>query len=228
MTLETLGLFILTETLLSITPGPAVLLVIGLSVRHSFSIGFAATLGILATNAVYFSLSALGVRALILASATLFTVVKWIGAAYLVYLGLTMIWPIIVRQFQASRKDERAIDIGAATHAIQDSRKDFRRAFLRGFTLQASNPKNIAFFVALLPQFIDPEGNVAGQLVILGIASVLLELPILALYGYASARSARLMKARVVEWIEGFAGGILVSMGAALALYKRTDEVMNS
>ncbi len=81
MDLGTLALFALTEFLLSLTPGPAVLLVIGLSMRQGFRIGFLATLGILSTNAVFFTLSAIGIGALIIASATLFTIVKWIGAA---------------------------------------------------------------------------------------------------------------------------------------------------
>jgi threonine/homoserine/homoserine lactone efflux protein len=87
--------------------------------------------------------------------------------------------------------------------------------------LQASNPKNIAFFVAILPQFIIPDENVGQQLVILGIISVVLELPILVFYGFASSKSAELMTARVIEWIEGVAGGILICIGGALALYKR-------
>ncbi|KIT15790.1 LysE family translocator [Jannaschia aquimarina] len=81
MTFETIALFALTEFLLSLTPGPAVLLVIGLSMRQGCRIGFMATLGILSTNAVFFTLSALGVGALIPASATLFTILKWVGAA---------------------------------------------------------------------------------------------------------------------------------------------------
>ena len=85
MDLDAIALFTPTEFLLSLTPGPAVLLVIGLSMRQGFRIGFMATLGILFTNAVFFTLSALGVGALVLASATLFTILKWIGAAYLVY-----------------------------------------------------------------------------------------------------------------------------------------------
>lgn len=223
MHLDSLGLFILTETLLSMTPGPAVLLVLGLSVRHGFKLGFGAILGILSVNALYFTLSALGVGALILASATLFTLIKWIGAAYLAYLGVTMAIPLVRRLTGKTTSDAQAINIDEASNAVKDYRKDFRRTFIRGFTLQASNPKNIAFFVAILPQFISPEGNVAAQLTILGIASVLLELPILVAYALASSKSAALIKEHTIEWIEGIAGGILIAMGAALALYKRAD-----
>ncbi len=222
MELETLGLFILTETLLSLTPGPAVLLVLGLSVRYGFKIGFGATLGILSVNAVYFTLAALGVGAMILASATLFTVIKWIGAAYLVYLGVMMLRPLFIRFWGKSASKVEVINVANASMAVAGDKKDFRGSFVRGFILQASNPKNIAFFVAILPQFISPESNVAGQLVILGIVSVLLELPILVVYGLASSKSAKLMKAHVVEWIEGMGGAILIAMGAMLAMYRRS------
>lgn len=219
MELETLGLFVLTETLLSLSPGPAVLLVLGISVRHGFQIGFGATLGILAVNIVYFTLAALGVGAAILASATLFTIIKWIGAAYLAYLGVMMLIPLWQRL--RGKGASETINVENASRAVAGLRKDMRRAFVRGFILQASNPKNIAFFVAILPQFISPGDNVAGQLVILGILSVLLELPILLAYGFASSKSAALMKARLVEWIEGIGGMALIGMGAALALIRR-------
>jgi threonine/homoserine/homoserine lactone efflux protein len=218
---ETLSLFIITETLLSLTPGPAVLLVLGLSVRHGFKIGFGATLGIVATNAVYFTLAALGVGAVILASATLFTAIKWMGAAYLAYLGFNMLKPLAKRFLSSTSKDASAIDNQHASRAVRTQSQDFNRSFARGFMLQASNPKNIAFFVAILPQFIIPDENVGQQLVILGIISVVLELPILVFYGFASSKSAELMTARVIEWIEGVAGDILIGMGGALALYKR-------
>ncbi|MEM7067660.1 MAG: LysE family translocator [Pseudomonadota bacterium] len=221
MDLETLSVFILTETLLSLSPGPAVILVLGLSVRYGFKIGFGATLGILATNAVYFTLAALGVGAMILASATLFTIIKWIGAAYLAYLGFHMLVPFI-RSWRANRAgDGQVIDVKEASRSVRHESNSFLRSFVKGFVLQASNPKNIAFFVAILPQFITPGENVPQQMLILGIASVTLELPILVVYGLASSKSAELMKERVIEWIEGIAGGILIMLGAALALYRQ-------
>lgn len=223
MDYNTLGLFILTETLLSLTPGPAVLLVLGLSVRRGFKIGFGATLGILSTNAVFFTLAALGLGAVIIASHILFTLIKWVGAAYLVYLGIQMIMPLIKRIAAKKRGDEQVIDVDAASMNVKDIKQDFKRSFIKGFLLQGSNPKNIVFFVAILPQFITPEGNVASQLFILGVVSVLLELPILAFYGFASSKSAAIMKETVIEWIEGFAGGLLVSMGVLLAAYRRSE-----
>ncbi|WP_299083941.1 LysE family translocator [uncultured Ruegeria sp.] len=216
MDLNTLALFALTEFLLSLTPGPAVLLVIGLSMRQGFRIGFMATLGILSTNAVFFTLSALGIGALIVASATLFTIIKWIGAAYLVYLGVGMVMPLAKHLWQR-RSFGEGLDLSEARAAAPKVPLTAAKSFWQGFALQASNPKNILFFVAILPQFISPDGNVATQMVILGVVSVLLELPVLVFYGFASALSARLMKERVIEWIEAVGGGILIALGGALA-----------
>ena len=221
MQLETIALFALTEFLLSLTPGPAVLLVIGLSMRQGFRIGFMATLGILSTNAVFFTLSALGIGALILASATLFTVLKWVGAAYLVYLGLGMVRPLVKRFWKKESVDEEGLDLEDARKAVPKRKQSALRSFWQGFSLQASNPKNLAFFVAILPQFITPEGNIAFQMLVLGVVSVLLELPILVFYGLASALSARIMKERLIEWIEAIGGGILIGLGGALASSQR-------
>jgi threonine/homoserine/homoserine lactone efflux protein len=87
--------------------------------------------------------------------------------------------------------------------------------------VQASNPKNLAFFVALLPQFITPGEGVGLQLVVLGIVSVAVELPILVAYSVLAAASTRWLRARAILWIEGLAGGILVGLGAALASARR-------
>lgn len=225
MSLEMIALFALTEFLLSLTPGPAVLLVIGLSMREGFRIGFMATLVTLSTNVVFFTLSALGVGAVILASATLFTLLKWVGAAYLVYLGIGMIAPIAKRLWRERVRGERSLegglDLDEAREAAPRERQTAVRSFWQGFSLQASNPKNLAFFVAILPQFISPDGNVALQMMVLGVVSVLIELPILVAYGSASALSARVMRERLIEWIEGIGGGILVGLGGALATSQR-------
>ena len=221
MNIETIALFALTEFLLSLTPGPAVLLVVGLSIRHGFRIGFMATLGILSTNALFFTLSALGIGALILASAFLFTILKWAGAAYLVYLGIVMLLPL-AKRFWHRRTPEKGLDLEEARQLSPKSKQTSISSFWQGFSLQASNPKNLAFFVAILPQFISPDGNLALQMGVLGVISVLLELPILVIYGFASAFSARVMRETIIEWIEAVGGTVLISLGFALASSDRT------
>lgn len=216
MTTETLVLFAVTEFLLCLAPGPAVLLVIGLSMRHGLRCGAIASFGMVATNAAFFILSALGVGAVILASATLFTILKWVGAAYLVYLGIGMIAPL-ARRLLRSNGESVALDLKTAERAAPRRMQGTARTFRQGVTVQASNPKNIAFFVAILPQFVTPGDDVALQLAVLGIVSVSLELPILIAYGAASAYLARLIHERIIEWIEAIGGGILIGLGGALA-----------
>ena len=91
MTLEILILFAMTEVALSLSPGPAVLLVVSRSMRFGASAGLRASLGIAAANLFFYFLSAAGIGAAILASHDLFRLIKWAGAAYLVWLGLTML-----------------------------------------------------------------------------------------------------------------------------------------
>ncbi|WP_343562399.1 LysE family translocator [Kiloniella sp. b19] len=224
MDFERLGLFALTETLLSLSPGPAVFLVIGLSVRYGFRFGVFSALGIASTNALYFSLSALGVGAAILASAFLFTVIKWIGAAYLVWIGIGMIRPLLARFLFKRETNAAVIDENSAARAVSGQKMNDRAAFWKGFAVQASNPKNIAFFVAILPQFIDPgAGDVALQLLILGVVSISLEIPILLVYGLASSSLAARLKQKALDWLEAVSGSVLVALGGLLALSKRME-----
>lgn len=213
MSLETILLFALTEFLLSLTPGPAVLLVLGLAIRGGARLGLGASAGIIATNVVYFGLSALGVGALIIASGTLFTIVKWVGAAYLAYLGIQMIRPLVRHLVHGVPAEAATVPAAGLPSA--------GAAFRRAMMVQASNPKNLAFFVALLPQFVTPGEGVGMQLVVLGVVSVLVELPILVAYALLAAASTRFIRARLILWIEGIAGGILVGLGAALAAARR-------
>ncbi len=221
MLTHTIALFAVTEFLLSLTPGPAVLLVVGLSMRHGFSAGLMATLGILTTNAVFFALSALGVGSLIVASALLFTVIKWIGAGYLVYLGTGMIKPLLERLILRRGATEDLHNLTAAPAPGSRFKEGKWRTFWRGVSLQASNPKNLAFFVAILPQFVISDGHILFQMSVLGTVSVLLELPVLLAYCTISTLSVRLMRERIVEWIEGIGGGILIALGGALAFSRR-------
>ncbi len=91
------------------------------------------------------------------------------------------------------------------------------RAFMRGFAVQAANPKALAFFVALLPQFIDPRSSVALQVLILGVSSQLIELGVLSLYIWLAGRSRALAGGRAGTIARRVAGGLLVAAGARLA-----------
>ena len=171
VSLEVWALFVVTESILCLTPGPAVLLVVAQALGRGAAASVWATLGILTGNALYFALSATGLGALLLASYELFALVRWLGAAYLIWLGVRT----FVRR-SATRSTAPTVAAGR------------RRTFVNGFVLQAANPKALLFFVALLPQFIEPGGHVAGQVLVLAVTSVAIELVILLAYGAAAGR----------------------------------------
>jgi len=202
MSLDAWIAFCVTETALCLSPGPAVLLVVSMALTRGPRPGLAAAAGILAANAGYFALSATGVAALIVASSELFTALKWTGAAYLIWLGLRML------------RTRPAPAVVAPQHG--------HRAFARGFVVQAANPKALVFFMALVPQFLDPASAVGVQVLILGVSSVLIELIVLTAYVAASVRARRFAGARLAVPLERVGGAFLVLAGGRLA-FVRTD-----
>jgi len=201
MTVQTWMLFCVTETILCLMPGPAVLLVLGTAVRSGFSRASVAAGGILASNTFYFALSATGIAAVIVASHSVFTVVKWAGAAYLVWLGLRMM---------LSRSAHQE-DPPAAGAEARD------RVFMRAFLIQSSNPKSLIFFVALLPQFITPNAAVPRQILILGITSVAIEFVVLSAYAALASHARKVAGSRFSNSLERIGGAVLIAAGARLA-----------
>ncbi len=208
MPLETIILFVITELAFVLSPGPAVWLVVSRSMARGAGAGFRANLGIAAANLMFYVLSAAGVTAIILASHTLFMVIKWLGAAYLVWMGLGML---------------RSAWAGEQNIALEKKPVQKGRDFLHGFVIQASNPKNLVAFIAIFPQFIDPEGDIALQFAILAVITFALEIPILAAYGLAAERAVQFGKGGVRRAIETIGGGWLVAAGIGLAFWRRTS-----
>lgn len=195
-------IFVCTETVLCLTPGPAVLFVLSSALKAGPRKSVASNLGILTANSVYFALSATGVGALLLSS-KLFLAVKWIGAAYLVILGLRLVFG----HNEVLKTSEDAVSDHKSHHLFFD-----------GFTLQMSNPKAIVFFSALLPQFLNPHAAIVPQVVILGITSATIEFSILLCYGFAAGRASRLAREpRYARWTNRVAGSLLIGAGAGLA-----------
>lgn len=198
MSIEAWAAFCVTEAVLCFTPGPAVLLVVSIALGRGFRPSIGAAFGILAGNTLYFALSATGVAAALVASHELFLVLKWGGAAYLIWLGLRMI-------FSRGSREQIAPPVPVA------------RTFVRGFIVQVANPKALVFFVALLPQFIDPAGSVPAQLLVLGMSSVTIELIALGCYAFGAVRAGRVAGRRVANVLQRVGGGLLVAAGARLA-----------
>ena len=206
MSWEVWATFLLVETGLALAPGPAVLFVVSTALRHGGRRSVWANVGILSGNAFYFTLSAVGLGAVLLASHDVFTLLKWCGAAYLVYLGLRLVVAPGGPPNDANAEQPVA---GRSTWTI----------FRQGFILQAANPKALVFFVALLPQFINPAGNVALQIAILGVTSVVAEFVVLCGYGFAAGRlSAWARRPSVARATDRAAGTLLVGAGVGLGL----------
>jgi homoserine/homoserine lactone efflux protein len=200
-------IFAVTEFLLCLTPGPAVLLVVSQGLKSGFKSSLRGTVGILTGNATYFALSALGLGALLMSSAILFQIIKWLGVAYLIFIGLKML---------LSRKAP------ADSGELAITPKRSMRLFSDGLVTQLSNPKAIVFFSALLPQFVSAEGGVVEQFAILGIISLAIELLVLMTYGWAADRGSRLvLKGRFSSMVDRVAGGFLIGAGVGLAATKR-------
>jgi threonine/homoserine/homoserine lactone efflux protein len=203
-----LALFVLAGLLLNVTPGPDVLYIVGRSSVQGLRAGVAATLGIGGGCFVHIAAAALGLSAVLAASATAFTMLKLVGAAYLVYVGLSML------------RSPRPL---AASPAIAASpAAGFREIFVQGFLTNALNPKVALFFLAFLPQFIDPQAankplaflflgaifNVNGTLWNLFVA-------------WSAARMGAALRGRAAAWLQRCIGGFFVVLGVKLALAER-------
>jgi len=207
MSLETWLLFCATETILCFTPGPAVLLVVSQSIARGTWAGFAASLGIVTANTAYFALSGTSLGAILMASWQAFTVIKWLGAGYLVWLGGQMLFK---KQLALSRLDAPE----PPTHSRQ-------RAFSLAVLTQGANPKALVFFTAILPQFINPNAPVLPQILIMGVSSVVIELVVLAIYiGTCHGARTWVRQPRVAGILQRVGGAFLIGAGVRLALIR--------
>ncbi|HEX6211858.1 MAG TPA: LysE family translocator [Methylomirabilota bacterium] len=207
MSWEAWLLFTLTEAALCVTPGPAVLLVLSQGLARGTRASVVTNLGILAGNTFYFALSATGLGAVLLASYELFAAIRWLGAAYLVWLGIVAL---------RGRSAAFSLTPGAPAPARPG------RMFLDGVALQISNPKALVFFTALLPQFIDPRGSVPVQVAVLAVTSVVIEFLVLLAYGTLVGRMRRLAaRPRAVTLADRVAGSMLIVAGVGTAAIRR-------
>jgi len=201
-------LFVVTEAVLSMTPGPAVLYVLSQAIKRGPGNSVWASWGILTANGMYFVLSATSLGAVIVTSYRLFFLIKWLGATYLVYLGVSSFFG----KSSIMSLPEAGFSSGSGPRILRD-----------GFFLQGANPKALLFFTAILPQFIDARQSVAFQILILGVSSILVEFAILFTYGQLAGRvvaSARHLRfERITNRI---AGSLLIAAGVGLARLRRT------
>ena len=187
--------FVTMNTLLNVTPGPAVLQVVGHSMANGWRPAQASILGILAANAAYTLCSALGVGAVILAAPRLFDAVKYAGTAYLAWLGISAL---------RGAGGLGVVEVGPGPLARPAAM--FRQSFL----LQSTNPKSLLFFFAMLPVFAGAAEGAPARIVLLGVFSLVLEDPVLLAYS--------LLASRVRVWLLGGRSRVLLQAASGLAL----------
>ena len=205
-----LGLFILAGWLLNLTPGPDVLYIVSNALRSGAKAGVVAALGITGGCFVHIFAAALGVSALMAASSTAFTVLKWVGAAYLFYVGVKLVLS----------KAPPPVEL-IAEKPIQTSAEALKSIFFRGFLTNVLNPKVALFFLAFVPQFIAPDAShPALTFVLLGVLFNVNAVPINMGYALLAAWATRRMGAvqRAMHWLDRLAGVMFVGFGVKLAL----------
>lgn len=198
-------IFVSTAALLLAIPGPAVLYIVGRSIGQGRNAGLVSALGIGVGTLIHTAAAAVGLSALLVSSATAFSVVKYLGAAYLVYLGIQRL------------RSKESLAAASDTSAQQAT---LARVFTQGIVVNVLNPKTALFFFAFLPQFIDPaRGHIATQILSLGI--------LFAAMGTTSDSLWALFSGSVAGWLRGdqrwmrneryVSGGILISLGIVTA-----------
>ena len=201
-------LYLAAASLLAVTPGPGIFYVAARSLAGGRAEGIASSLGTALGGLVHVLAGALGISALVLASAELFTALKWVGAAYLVWLG--------VRTMMAARRNVPGADAAPALGT--------RRAFREGVVVEALNPKTAAFFLAFIPQFLDPRaGAVALPFILLGSISVVLNTlaDIVVAIGASRIREGAASRPGFIRRLREISGASMIALGAGLALAKR-------
>ena len=202
--------FFAASWVISLSPGSAAVLSLGhglaYGVRHTSVTIAGMGLGL----ALVLLVAGAGVGALLLASSVAFTVVKVLGAAYLIWLGL--------QQWRSPVSLDAAVGNPAPAQALPS----VRERFATGFLTNATNPKGIVFMVAVLPQFIDPHRPLWLQLVLLLVTSVAIEMFVMHGYAFLASRAQRwLSTAKARRTQNRVFGGVLMAMGAALLMVKR-------
>jgi threonine/homoserine/homoserine lactone efflux protein len=201
---SSLGLFGIAALVLLLTPGPAVLYIVTRSVDQGRRAGLVSVAGVHVGTLAHILAAAAGISALLAASATAFGIVKYLGAAYLVYIGV-----------------RRLLDRRSVTAAAPGEPKRLRRAFLDGVIVNVLNPKTGLFFLAFLPQFVTvSRGHVGEQIVWLGVVFVLLGAITDSLYALTAGSAARWLRGKPAflsseRWVSG---GLYIGLGVVAAL----------
>lgn len=201
MTIETWLAFAAATGVLLVIPGPTVLLVVSYALGQGFRTALPMAFGVALGDFTAMTLSMLGVGALLAASATLFTALKWMGAAYLIWLGIKL-WRA-GGAMQAAPRTDRVSALKMLAHA---------------WIVTALNPKGITFFVAFLPQFLDPAADFWMQVLVFEATFIVLAFSNVLAYALLASRARGLMSsARAIGIVNRVGGSLLIGAGVAAA-----------
>lgn len=200
--------FMSAALILLVTPGPAVLFIVARSIEQGRAAGVTSAFGVATAGVMHVVFAAVGLSALIAQSALAFALVKYIGAAYLVYLGIRTL----------SDKSE-------PTQLQPVSEQPLGRIFWQGFIVNLFNPKTALFFLSFLPQFVDPTGNVTLQVVVLG--AIFVAMAILSDSAYAlaagSVRSWLAGNVKMLRRQKQLSGTVYIALGLLTAVGARSE-----
>ena len=205
--LSTWGLFVLASLVLLLTPGPAVLYIVARSVQQGRTAGLVSVVGIHLGTIVHIVAAAVGLSALVVESSLAFAIVKYIGAGYLIWLGISTF----------VSKDH-------GSHAPVITPTSLHRAFRDGFVVNLFNPKTAIFFLAFLPQFVDPaHGPVHWQILMLGLTFMGLGILSDGLFAIAAGAAGEFLRrsARFQQLLRWFSGTSFLGLAVAAALSTR-------
>lgn len=200
MTLDTyLAYLVVVGIFFATPPGPSQILMISHSLRYGLRPSFATVAGDLSANALQMTAAAFGLVTLIAASGEALLAVKWLGVAYLLWIG--------IRTFRAPP------DLASGSGRVKGG-----RLFRQGFVTSGANPKAIFFFAALFPQFIDPAQAIWPQLLILGATYLVIDGVILVIFGATAERVFVKLRARLSRWLNRVSGALMILVAILLSL----------
>jgi RhtB (resistance to homoserine/threonine) family protein len=191
---------------LNLSPGPDLIYILSRSIAHGRRVGLASAAGVCTGAFVHVLAAAVGLSAILATSATAFTVVKYIGAAYLIYLGIKSL-----------------SSAGATFNSVKDNETNVSlwKAFRQGVLIDVLNPKVAVFFMAFLPQFVRPDhGSQTLQLVVLGTLVICVAIVVEACFVLAASKATNFFRCNPTAsvWLDRVLGGVLVGLGIRLAL----------
>jgi homoserine/homoserine lactone efflux protein len=208
--------FFITTLVVSLSPGPGVLAAVSAGLQHGFARGHAVAYGLALGVWTQIAVIGVGLGALLAASAWAFTALQWVGAAYLVWLG--------VQQWRAPAVPLAVPKAGNIEGGAVDGAAPLGRGaiLLRGWGINALNPKGTVFLLAMLPQFTDATQPLLPQYLVIALTCGAIEVAVMVFYaGLAARLQGTLGTARQMRWLNRGMGSLFIAAGTALAMFKR-------